>query len=65
MASVSGKPPAGVGGKKTIWSVKPADALLKDVEVDGKGLKRAVGALDLTALGVGAIIGTGIFVIIG
>ena len=28
-------------------------------------LKRAVGALDLTALGVGAIIGTGIFVVIG
>ena len=29
------------------------------------GLKRAVGALDLTALGIGAIIGTGIVVIIG
>jgi len=28
-------------------------------------LQRAVGALDLTALGLGAIIGTGIFVIIG
>ena len=28
-------------------------------------LKRAVGALDLTALGIGAVIGTGIFVIIG
>ena len=28
-------------------------------------LKRAVGALDLTALGVGAIIGRGIFVVIG
>jgi APA family basic amino acid/polyamine antiporter len=28
-------------------------------------LRRAVGALDLTALGIGAIIGTGIFVIIG
>ncbi|MFZ5974755.1 MAG: amino acid permease [Bacillota bacterium] len=33
---------------------------------DGKqGLKRAMGALDLTALGVGAIIGTGIFVLTG
>jgi basic amino acid/polyamine antiporter, APA family len=29
------------------------------------GLKRAVGVLDLTALGIGAVIGTGIFVIIG
>jgi APA family basic amino acid/polyamine antiporter len=28
-------------------------------------LKRTVGALDLTALGVGAIVGTGIFVVIG
>ena len=28
-------------------------------------LQRAVGALDLTALGLGAIIGTGIFVVIG
>jgi amino acid permease len=27
--------------------------------------KREIGALDLTALGIGAIIGTGIFVIIG
>src|SRR3954451_17846923 len=29
------------------------------------GLKRAVGSLDLTALGIGAVIGTGIFVVIG
>jgi APA family basic amino acid/polyamine antiporter len=32
---------------------------------EGTRLRRAVGALDLTALGIGAIIGTGIFVIIG
>lgn len=32
---------------------------------DKKGLKRSMGALDLTALGVGAIIGTGIFVLTG
>src|SRR3982750_2152500 len=42
----------------------------KDVETvveenDASGLRRAVGALDLTALGLGAIIGTGIFVVIG
>ncbi|MGF6791674.1 amino acid transporter [Paraburkholderia sp. 35.1] len=29
------------------------------------GLKKALGALDLTFLGVGAIIGTGIFVLTG
>jgi hypothetical protein len=32
---------------------------------DADGLRRAVGTLDLTALGTGAIIATGIFVIIG
>jgi APA family basic amino acid/polyamine antiporter len=42
----------------------PAEALAKRAE-DDSGLKRSVGALDLTALGIGAIIGTGIFVIIG
>ena len=36
-----------------------------DTHDEGDRAKRAVGALDLTALGLGAIIGTGIFVIIG
>ena len=45
---------------------KSHDALLRDATSDPEhGLKRAVGVLDLTALGIGAIIGTGIFVIIG
>jgi APA family basic amino acid/polyamine antiporter len=34
-------------------------------EAEGKVLKRALGALDLTALGIGSIIGTGIFVLTG
>lgn len=35
-------------------------------ETQGKqGLKKALGALDLTLLGIGAIIGTGIFVLTG
>src|SRR3712207_7923747 len=42
----------------------PAEALAERAESES-GLKREVGALDLTALGIGAIIGTGIFVIIG
>ncbi|MCW3012225.1 MAG: putative amino acid permease [Solirubrobacterales bacterium] len=46
------------------WARKPVEQLVAETE-DGGGLKRAVGALDLTALGIGAIIGTGIFVIIG
>jgi APA family basic amino acid/polyamine antiporter len=43
---------------------KPAEQLVAETG-DGGGLRRAVGALNLTAMGLGAIIGTGIFVIIG
>jgi APA family basic amino acid/polyamine antiporter len=43
---------------------KPVDDLVGESR-DDAGLRRAVGTLDLTALGIGAIIGTGIFVIIG
>jgi APA family basic amino acid/polyamine antiporter len=45
------------------FTAKPAGDLIETAE--GTRLRRAVGALDLTALGIGAIIGTGIFVIIG
>jgi APA family basic amino acid/polyamine antiporter len=48
-----------------IFATKPADALVRDAEERGTSLKRVVGLLDLSALGVGALIGTGIFVIIG
>jgi APA family basic amino acid/polyamine antiporter len=46
-----------------LLATKDVDIVIKESE--GSGLRRAVGALDLTALGLGAIIGTGIFVIIG
>ncbi|MCW2966711.1 MAG: amino acid permease [Solirubrobacteraceae bacterium] len=49
---------------KGIFARKPIDELVADSR-DDSGLRRSVGTLDLTALGVGAIIGTGIFVIIG
>src|SRR3954470_18384522 len=45
------------------FASKPVEELIDTAE--GTRLRRAVGALDLTALGIGAIIGTGIFVIIG
>jgi APA family basic amino acid/polyamine antiporter len=45
------------------FATKPLDQLRETA--DGTRLHRAVGALDLTALGIGAIIGTGIFVIVG
>ena len=43
------------------WRVKPLDAILATAEK--KCLHRSLGALQLTLLGVGAIIGTGIFVL--
>ena len=45
------------------FSTMPLERLRETAE--GTTLNRTVGALDLTALGIGAIIGTGIFVIIG
>jgi len=44
-------------------STKPLERLRETAE--GTSLNRSVGALDLTAFGIGAIIGTGIFVIVG
>ena len=52
------------GPQRGPWARKPVEQLVAETE-EGGGLKRSVGALDLTALGIGAIIGTGIFVIIG
>lgn len=44
---------------------KPVSLLLRQSKEEGKSLKKTMGALNLTALGVGAIIGTGIFVLTG
>src|SRR5512145_652222 len=44
---------------------KSIEQLVGDVEHGGKGLKRTLTGLDLTLLGIGAIIGTGIFVLTG
>src|SRR6187551_2135565 len=41
--------------------VKPLDAILETA--DKKGLHRSLGAFQLTMLGIGGIIGTGIFVL--
>ena len=49
----------------TLFATKPVDQLVADTKDEANQLRRAVGLLDLTALGIGAIIGTGIFVILG
>ncbi|HLH78384.1 MAG TPA: amino acid permease [Candidatus Binataceae bacterium] len=51
--------------RQQLFHRKPIAMLLEDSRTHGGGLKRALGALDLTALGVGAIIGAGIFVLTG
>lgn len=38
---------------------------IKPIEIENAGLKKCLSALDLTLLGIGAIIGTGIFVLTG
>ena len=56
---------SGSEGRKGLFATKDTDALVRDTEEKGASLARVVGLLDLTALGLGAIIGTGIFVVIG
>ncbi len=48
-----------------IWSTKSIEALRAEADNAEGGLKRTLGALNLTLLGIGAIIGAGIFVLTG
>jgi APA family basic amino acid/polyamine antiporter len=48
-----------------LFRTKRVDVLLKESEEPGRQLKRSLGALDITALGIGAIIGAGIFAMTG
>ena len=54
-----------VANRPGIFTPKPTDTLVAEAQERGQSLKRVVGLLDLSALGLGAIIGTGIFVILG
>ncbi|GER91488.1 hypothetical protein KDW_56500 [Dictyobacter vulcani] len=52
--------------RDSIWRVKPMDLILKKSDDKSEGsLKRTLGPLSITAMGVGAIVGTGIFVLTG
>lgn len=46
----------------SIWKRKPLDLLLAEASESEKGLKRTLTAWSLIALGIGAIIGAGLFV---
>jgi APA family basic amino acid/polyamine antiporter len=54
-----------VAERAGLFTTKPTKAIVAEAEEQGHQLRRVVGLLDLSALGLGAIIGTGIFVIIG
>src|SRR4029453_10423194 len=57
---------AGGGGRKPgIFAIRGSGTLITETAEEGHTLKKAVSATQLTAMGVGAIIGTGIFVVIG
>lgn len=49
----------------SIWKRKPLDLLLAEASDSEKGLKKTLSATGLVALGVGAIIGAGLFSITG
>jgi APA family basic amino acid/polyamine antiporter len=53
------------GHKPGIFAIRDVHSLVTETSEEGHGLKKAVSATQLTAMGVGAIIGTGIFVVIG
>jgi APA family basic amino acid/polyamine antiporter len=44
-----------------IWLKKDITQLVREASLDEKGLKRTIGTLGLIALGIGAIIGAGLF----
>ncbi len=49
-----------------LLATKPLDTLLREAEHEGEhSLKRALGPVNLIALGIGATIGAGIFVLVG
>jgi basic amino acid/polyamine antiporter, APA family len=49
-----------------LWATKPLDSLMREAHETGEGtLRRTLGPVSLVSLGVGAIIGAGIFVLTG
>ena len=48
-----------------IFRTKDIDKLISDSQEPDKRLKKSLGAVSLTSLGIGAVIGSGIFTVIG
>jgi APA family basic amino acid/polyamine antiporter len=65
-AAASPAPPlCGSSVISRLFRTKPIEQILADADHPDHRLKKTLTAWDLTALGIGAIIGTGIFVLIG
>ena len=60
-----GFPNTGASLGTRLLRTKPIDQILADADRAEHRLKKTLTAWDLTALGIGAIIGTGIFVLVG
>jgi APA family basic amino acid/polyamine antiporter len=56
---------SGGGSHGGLMRVKPLDLILQQSDESEKGLKRSMGLVGLTAFGIAAIIGAGIFVLTG
>src|SRR5213083_1384817 len=52
-------------GLNQLWRTKSLDELMAETREEGHQLKKALGPWNLVALGIGAIIGAGIFAAIG
>ena len=51
--------------RSQLFACKSIDKLISDSERPETALKKTLGPISLTALGIGAVIGSGIFTIIG
>lgn len=49
----------------SLFKTKPVDLILQETESEGKKLSKVLGALDVTMIGIGAVIGAGIFAMVG
>ena len=51
--------------RSSFFARKNVETLVREAEGESQGLKRTLGLLDLTSLGIGATVGAGIFVLTG
>ena len=59
------EPQEQAGARPQIFACKSIDKLITDSENPEHSLKKTLGPVSLTALGIGAVIGSGIFTVIG